>query len=222
MYERRLDGQTLSFGHAGMLLHESFVMYDRQTDSLWVQAKGEAFHGPLAGKRLRLMPSTVTSWTQWKRSYPHTLVLSGKRAGPIMGGYDGFRNNRLLGLAVIVRFKGKLYPFTALERRPLLNDRFNGVELLVYFSREHATAAVWRRRMDGRVLTFRMADARDAECGALLRDEQTGSAWCWLTGEALSGPLKGRALERARYHPILNERFRAFYPHGPVFSAGGR
>ena len=92
------------------------------------------------------MPSTVTTWEAWKQSYPDSLVLPGHRRGGFMGTYKGLRGNHRIGLAVVVRFKGKLYPFSVLERNPVVNDRFNGEELLIYYAEEAGTATAWRRQ----------------------------------------------------------------------------
>ena len=63
------------------------------------------------------------------------------------------------------------------------------------------------------------ARRKDRFGNALLRDKQTGNLWSWLTGEAVQGKFKGRKLGRAMYNPILNERFRAFYPGAPVYGS---
>jgi hypothetical protein len=217
VYERELDGRVLNFGHAGMLYQNSFLMYDQQTESIWIQVTGEAFHGPLKGKKLKLMPSTVTTWEKWKERYPHSLVLPGRRSENFMGVYDGMATTRGLGLSVVVRFKAKLYPFEILAGRPVVNDRFNGVAVLVVYSSGARTATAWNRSLDGRLLRFSMAKAKDRFGNRLLRDRETGSVWSWLTGEAVSGPLRGRRLGQLSYNPILNDRFKAFYPKGPVY-----
>ena len=49
MHERRLNGVTLEFGHAGILYRNSFVMYERETDSLWVHVSGRAEVGARPG-----------------------------------------------------------------------------------------------------------------------------------------------------------------------------
>lgn len=219
MYRRELNGRVLDFGHAGILYRDSFVMYDKQTQSLWVHATGRAEYGPMKGKQLTFMPSTVTTWANWKESYPHTLVLPGHRRGGFMGTYKGLRGNRKIGLAVVVRFKGKLYPFAVLERHPLVNDRFNGVNLVIYYSQRSGTATAWNRGLRGEVLTFERSGEKDAHGNRLMRDRETGSLWSWLTGEAVAGSLKGRKLGQAMYNPILNDRFRAFYPDAPVYGA---
>ena len=126
-----------------------------------------------------------------------------------MGTYHGLTSPEDLGLAVVVRFRGKLYPFASLDATTVLNDRFEGVPLLIYWSKADGTAVAWRRVTGGRELTF---EQRDGD----LRDRETGSRWSWLRGEALSGRLRGARLEAVSYNPILVERFRAFYVGAPI------
>lgn len=219
MYRRKLDDRVLSFGHAGILYENSFIMYDRETDSLWVHVTGEAAHGPLKGERLEFMPSTVTTWANWKRNYPFTRVLPGYRRGGFMGTYVGPLQSDILGLAVLVKLKAKLYPYGVLERQNLVNDEFHDSKVVVYYSPDDATATAWRRELDGRVLTFEQSERKDAQGDVLLRDKETGTLWSWLRGEAVEGHLKGRTLRQLLYNPILNDRFAAFYPGAPVFEA---
>jgi hypothetical protein len=204
-----LKGETLSFGHAGILFENSFVMYDRRTESLWVHVTGRAVWGVLKGAQLTFVPSTVTTWQQWKSAHPHMQVLPGYRRGGFMGTYQGLTNPADLGLAVVVRFRGKLYPFATLDASPVLNDRFEDVPLLIYWSKAEGTAVAWRRVVDRRELTFEQRDG-------VLRDRETGSHWSWLRGEAVSGRLKGTWLDPVSYNPILIERFKAFYTDGSV------
>ena len=198
MYERELEGRVLRFGHAGMLYQNSFLMYDQQTNTIWVQVTGEGFHGPLKGRKLKLMPSTVTTWEKWKARFPDTLVLPGRRSESFMGVYDGMSTTRGLGLSVVVRFKAKLYPFQTLLKTPVVNDRFQGIPVLVAYSNGAKTATAWNRALDGRLLNFSLAEEKDRFGNRLLRDGETGSVWSWLTGEAVSGPLRGRRLLRRR------------------------
>ena len=217
MYERELEGRVLRFGHAGMLYQNSFLMYDQQTNTIWVQVTGEGFHGPLKGRKLKLMPSTVTTWEKWKARFPDTLVLPGRRSESFMGVYDGMSTTRGLGLSVVVRFKAKLYPFQTLLATPVVNDRFQGIPVLVAYSSGAKTATAWNRSLDGRLLNFSLAEEKDRFGNRLLRDGETGSIWSWLTGEAVSGPLRGRRLGQLTYHPIVTDRFKAFYKQGPIF-----
>ena len=51
-------------------------MYDHQTESLWLQVKRRAVAGPMTGAKLKRLPSNITSWEKWRKSYPQTKVLS--------------------------------------------------------------------------------------------------------------------------------------------------
>lgn len=212
----------LSFGHSGVLYEKSFLMYDRRTESLWVHVTGRAETGPHKGKQLPFFPSTVTTWAQWKAHYPHTLVLPGRRRDGFMGTYEGLTRPVELGLVVVVRFKGKLYPFRALERAPLVNDTFEEIPLVVLFSKRDGTAVAWDRRVEGRELRFMLSPRAGRQGAPLLRDRETGSLWSWLTGEAVEGALKGARLASVSHNPILVERFKAFYPSAPVFALPGQ
>lgn len=57
-------------------------MYDRQTESLWLQVKREAVTGPLTGTKLKKLPSTITTWAKWRKKFPETVVLSPKTGYP--------------------------------------------------------------------------------------------------------------------------------------------
>lgn len=76
MYARpKVNGTPSTLGVSGMLWRDSLVMYDRATRSLWSQVNGKAVAGPLEGKRLEELSSEQTTWGEWKRRYPDTLVL---------------------------------------------------------------------------------------------------------------------------------------------------
>jgi len=78
VFDGKINGKNLTFGVSGLLYQSDMLLYDRATDSLWSQIKGEAVTGPLMGARLKLLSSTQTTWAQWKKNHPETLVLSQK------------------------------------------------------------------------------------------------------------------------------------------------
>ncbi|MEX2459356.1 MAG: DUF3179 domain-containing protein, partial [Actinomycetota bacterium] len=76
-FRRELDdGRVLDFGTTGKLLHSNLVMYDRQTGSWWVQATGDAFDGPLTGRRLEALPAQMVAWADARGRFADALVLS--------------------------------------------------------------------------------------------------------------------------------------------------
>lgn len=82
VFDRRAGGKTLEFGVSGLLWNSNVLLYDRQKnpekESLWSQIQMKAVTGPAAkkGLKLKLLPSTMTTWGDWKRDNPNTLVLS--------------------------------------------------------------------------------------------------------------------------------------------------
>lgn len=194
-------------------------MYDHQTESLWVHVTGKAEVGPLKGQQLQLMPSTVTTWAQWKTAHPQSLVLPGYRRGGFMGTYTGVKRLRPFGLAVFSNFKAKLYPFRALKRQQVVNDTFREAELTVAFLEDTHTAMAWSRRLNGQLLTFVGADESPQHGHPVLTDNETGSLWSPVTGTAISGQFKGQQLDPLQHYPILVNRFHAFYPEGDIYQS---
>jgi Protein of unknown function (DUF3179) len=75
-FSREVDGRTLEFGVSGKLYKSALVMYDRQTDSLWLHFEGRAIQGPLTGARLQVIPVQLLSFGAWRKEHPDGLVLS--------------------------------------------------------------------------------------------------------------------------------------------------
>ena len=76
MYARKARGKTHTFGVSGLLYRSNVLMYDHQTESLWLQVNRRAVAGPMTGTKLSTLPSTVTTWKKWRKKHPDTTVLS--------------------------------------------------------------------------------------------------------------------------------------------------
>ena len=74
-FDRRIRGRVLDFGTTGKLRYSDLVMYDRQTESWWQQALGEAIVGKLTGTRLKMIPARIESFAKFKARAPRGLVL---------------------------------------------------------------------------------------------------------------------------------------------------
>lgn len=75
-FRRTLEGEVLDFGTTGNLRHSDLVMYDRQSESWWQQATGEAIVGIHAGKRLQFLPASLLAYRDFKAAHPDGKVLS--------------------------------------------------------------------------------------------------------------------------------------------------
>lgn len=100
-------------------------------------------------------------------------------------------DERLLGFEI--RGVRLAYPIGLLDRAEVVNDGIDGSRWVTARCALTHVAAVYDRKVDGRVLTFENSGAlwRDT---LVLRDIETGTYWTAATGVALSGPLAGRRL----------------------------
>jgi len=86
VYDRRLGEETLTFALSGYTYSESgvwdgrdaFVLWDRETESLWWPPIGKAVSGPLIDTPLKLLDRNnwaQTTWDHIRKRYPDALVL---------------------------------------------------------------------------------------------------------------------------------------------------
>ena len=214
MYDRRIAGKELTFGVSGKLHANSLIMYDHQTESLWSHLVGAAIRGPLKGEQLKPLQSMFTRWETWRRLYPSSKVLNSGRKplfGSLRDPYESYYRSRDTGiiptrlsdkriypkeyvLGLVLNDKAKAYPFSALSRESVVNDTFHGVPLLVVFDAETATGVIFKRKVEGKNLSFKKVQRSDKK-GFLLVEDTTGSVWNGLTGIAVQGKLKGKKLK---------------------------
>ena len=79
VFRREHGGRILDFGTTGRVRHSDLVMYDRQTESWWQQATGEAIVGELAGERLEAYPARTASWREFRESQVRKLERQNAR-----------------------------------------------------------------------------------------------------------------------------------------------
>lgn len=176
---------------SGLLIRNSLVMYDHETNSLWSHLAGEALSGPLAGQQLHIVASTQSSWGAWRRSHPSTLLLA---FDPSLARdpYNGYYRSPQLGedpdqadVVVDPRLKpkdkviglrlgghAKAYSLNTLSRDRVVDDLVGDVPVVIVFDGASESGAVMRRDPAGRTLSFRPGP------GPLtLVDQETGSTW---------------------------------------------
>jgi hypothetical protein len=163
-FDRRFDGRVLDFGTTGYLRHSDLVMYDRQTETWWQQATGEALIGEYAGSSLTFIGSPVVSWNEFRAQYPAGKVLSRDTGHPDYAdrygrnpyvGYDaagsspwGFfngRNDTRLPakervVAVELEAGTRAYPFSSLSEKRVVNDKIGDRHIVVFWTPGTASA----------------------------------------------------------------------------------
>jgi hypothetical protein len=84
VFDRRVGEEVLELGVSGLLWNSNLLMFDRRAggkrESLWSQLLARAVAGPAAGggraTRLRVLPSSVAHWGDWRERHPGTTVVA--------------------------------------------------------------------------------------------------------------------------------------------------
>lgn len=244
-FEGRIDDTWPSFGTTGRLRYSNLVMYDRQTETWWQQATGEAIVGEHTGRRLTTLPATIVGWEMFKTAHPESDVLSrdtGHNRSYGRNPYAGYddvnrspflyigpeTSDRLLPMARVatVELNGEAvaYPYAVMERARVVNDSAGGTPLVVFWQPGTASAldssAIAEGRDVGTVNTFsRELEGRTLtfrfEDGRFL-DEETGSVWTVL-GRAVDGPLAESQLQPVVHINHFWFSWAAFRPETRVY-----
>lgn len=236
VYRAEAKGQTLHFQYDRMV-GANEVQKDLETGTSWQQATGEAIDGPLKGTRLTLYPVVRTTWSEWRKRYPRTMVLKplpgyaermpnqSKRIKAVTRvGPEGAPNGALtldkrlparetvagleLGRETVA------YPFSALRVSRVVNDRVEGQPIVIVHQPSSDTTTAFEARARGRVLEFKAAN----DDASSVIDLETRSTWN-AYGLCLEGPLKGTHLQQVILVPQFWFAWSQFHPGTRVFTA---
>lgn len=224
IFEREVAGQLLDFGTTGRLRFSNLIMYDRQTETWWQQATGEAIAGELTGTRLRFYPGEIIAWADFQAAHPDGQVLSRetgfKRAygrNPYVG-YDDINSSPFLyqgapiadplpplARVLTIELGDELvaYPYSNLAAVGVINDTVHAVPLVVFWQAGTASA------LDAGTL----AEGRDVGAGTAFERTVAGQVLTFTAnadgrgfsdvetgsqwnhlGQAVAGPLHGTQL----------------------------
>lgn len=79
MCSREIDGKVLTIGASGWTYFSTFVLYDRETWTMWFpfeRARGlTGVAGLLADRVLPYRPSVKTTWDVWVADHPDSKYL---------------------------------------------------------------------------------------------------------------------------------------------------
>ncbi len=161
-FKARVGGETKRFGVSGLLYNSDVLLYDRETDSLWSQIARQAISGPLKGQHLEMIAVTHTTWQDWKKRYPDSLVLArdtGHRRDYGQDPYENYKENtailfpvantdaryhpkeQVIGLELQGQFKA--YPFVELAQSKMpLRDQLAGQKITIDYDMTHGTGRV--------------------------------------------------------------------------------
>ncbi len=234
-WDRTLNGTVTTFGVSGLLYNTNVIPYDRLTDSNWSQMRLDCVNGQLLGQKATTFHSVETTWKTWREMFPETKVVSTQTGFSRNYGsfpYGDYRTNntrflfpfspqdnrlpnkeRVLG--IIIDEAAKAYRFGSFEDGiTVLEDSFNGKQLVAVGSKPHNFISVFERRVgNGPLLSFEVNSTDLSE--SLIRDNE-GNTWN-VFGEATSGPRLGQKLNEVTSYIGYWFAWAAFYPNLEIF-----
>jgi hypothetical protein len=225
VFDNRVGERILDFGTTGNLRHSDLVMYDRQTESWWQQATGQAIVGELTRTQLAFLPSQLISWGVFRSAHPDGRVLSRNTgydrpygANPYAGYdtvdsepfllddttlLDGRLSPKVRVLGMIIEGAPVAYPFPLLAEHPVVNDAVGGTPVVVVWADGTASGLGAATVAGGEMVGAANAFNREVD-GRTFTFEQAADGFMrdretdstWsFDGLATAGVLKGWQLE---------------------------
>ena len=240
MYSSEIDGEATEFGTSGMLYRSNKLMYDRRTQTLWHQFRGEPVVGPLAGSGIRLeaLPVVLTTWGDWVATHPGTTVLNiftgvyppraYRPESDTNSTYYSYRNaddtmfpvalrdqrlavkEQVFGL--VLNGAAKAYPRYLLEQSPVLNDTVGTDSVVIVTAGPGAGPRAYLR--GGNV--FRAASPR-ADGGPPVVLDESGAEWTVSEDALVNSQNDGQRLLRLPGKDAFWFGWFAFYPDTDLY-----
>lgn len=236
MFRAEANGKDLLFDTDG-LAGGNEVFKDRETGSHWQQSSLMATSGPLKGTHLQLYPFLLTTWGEWQKQNPHTLVLkplpgyadrlgamnkmlklglSGTGAAPKGAfGHDNRLAPREMIVGLEVGDESKAYSFSSLEKVRVVNDEVGGKPVLIVQQPKSNTTTAFIARVGEMNLKFTALDPQVQK----LIDSQTHSEWNDY-GLCVAGKYKGTHLKPVILEPEYWFAWSEFHPKSGLYSPG--
>jgi hypothetical protein len=215
------SGQVLDFGTTGRLRYSNLIMYDRQTETWWQQATGDAIAGEYTGAQLEFYPAAMIAWEDFKTLHPDGKVLSRDTGysrdygrNPYFGYddisqtpflYEGSTPDQLPPMARVLTVdlngEAAAYPYDILNEANVINDVVGGNDVVIFWAEGTASALDATKIPEGREVGSAVAYARVLDGITLdfefkdgkIFDVQTESEWNIL-GQSIAGELQGKQL----------------------------
>ena len=250
VFEREFDGVVHDFGTTGNLRFSDLVMYDRQTESWWQQATGEAIVGELTGTRLTFLPAQIVSLADFEAAHSDGDVLSRETGfsrdygrNPYVGYdtvdqnpflFDGVLDGRLAPKERVVTVgdgdDAVAYPYAELRKVGVASGTVGGEEIVVFWAPGTASALdgpnIDESGDIGATGVFRpVVDGRRL---TLERGDDEDApirdretGSTWsVAGVAIDGELKGSRLEPVVHGDHFWFAWAAFSPDTTIWTAG--
>ena len=247
VFDRNFEGTVLRFGVSGLLRNSDLVMWDDATESLWQQLTGEGLVGEFAGRQLTLLPSAITSFGDFKETYPTGRVLAqdqgfgfnygfnpyigySSRSAPVGNFFElDTLDERFPALERVVNVTvdgtAKAYPFSAAAAAGSINDTVAGTDVVILWGGDTADALDQGVVAEGAAIGTGIAFNRTIDGKTLNFRSEAGGLFTdaetgstWnINGVAVEGPLTGSKLEPVVHGNEFWFAWAAFNPGAAVY-----
>jgi hypothetical protein len=140
---------------------------------------------------------------------PETLVFKSRSENTL--------NDSSIVVAVSSQGESKAYPIRYIQYHHQVRDTIAGKEIMVTYCNVCRTGRVFEPFVDGKSEKFRLVGMD--HFNAMFEDQTTKSWWRQATGDAITGPLKGKALPEFESTQLTLGRFFSLHPFGKVMQA---
>lgn len=202
VHRREIEGTEIVVGNQGALWGNAMTWWDHDTGSVWSQPIGEAIMGPRTGETLELLPSTLTTWGDWKTIHPETLALASRT------GRSGFD---LDDMSIVVEFGDTAAAFTVedLRRDGVANTTVADIPIAVVVDPDSDSWVVFSRQLDDRVVELRFEGDDLVEVEGAAR---------WHPARGLNRDSDGPNLALLPGFTSFLDDYDTFFPGGLVWS----
>lgn len=243
-FDARLKDKPLLFNFYG-LYNGVAIMIDRDTESVWLPVSGKVAKGERIGEKLTPIPVLDTTYGEWKKLHPDTLVMSPDndfrkyyrdKTKQEPRGYDQFpapffkpsltredarlpQFDKVLGVALETKKEilRRAYPITALnEAEGVINDTWEKTPVVVFLEQKSTTANAFEAKDGRKKLTFEAR--KNADGVTEFVDQETQSVWN-IEGTAVDGKLKGKSLKRLENHLSQWYGWAAYFPETSIYES---
>ncbi|HLK59113.1 MAG TPA: DUF3179 domain-containing (seleno)protein [Chthonomonadaceae bacterium] len=244
-YDPVVNGKPIKLDFYG-LYNGVVALCDRETESIILQGEGRAINGPLLGTTLKTGPLLDTTWGEWKKLHPDTLVMSPDspykryyrpQGNPEPRGYERFpmpffrmsltRTDLRLPpfekvLAITLAPEGD--PTAASLRRayPIKTLKEAGNVVNDMLDKTPVAVLLEPKTVTAIALSRRLngktltLEARTHDGKIAFYDQETGTRWN-IEGVGQEGPLAGKSLQRLDNHLSQWYGWFAYFPDTTIY-----
>lgn len=137
---------------------------------------------------------------------PETLVFKSRSENKL--------SDSTVVLAVELKGFSKAYPLRYIVYHHQVRDSLAEIPIMVTYCSVCRTGRAFNPEVNGKPENFRLVGMD--HFNAMFEDETTHSWWRQVNGEAITGPLKGYALEEIESNQFTLSKFFSLYPFGQV------